>query len=207
MYPRDRPPQRISYMSCNLDPMCYPLLFPSGVAGWHNGMTHTEEQRTAKCNKLTMQQFYGFRLAIREQFSPIHRAEKLFQQNAVETEGCRLYFIRNNQRQLRVELYSSLMDHLHSNATNQSVQPGVPVILPSSFSGSARSIHQNYQDAMAIVVKYGNPDLFLTYTCNPKSKKIMKNLLDGESVEYRPDLVAKVFKFTFLGFQWHTSMS
>ena len=101
VYPRDRPPQRISYMSCNLDPMCYSLLFPSGDAGWHNGMTHTEEQRTAKLNKLTMQQFYGFRLAIREQFSPIHRAEKLFQQCAVDayvkTEGCRLYFIRNNQ--------------------------------------------------------------------------------------------------------------
>ena len=26
IYPRDRPPQRISYMSCNLDPMYYPLL-------------------------------------------------------------------------------------------------------------------------------------------------------------------------------------
>ena len=100
VYPRDRPPQHISYMSCNLDPMCYPLLFPSGDAGWHTGMTHTEERQTAKRNKLTMQQFYGFRLAIREQFSPIHRGEKLFQQYAVDayvkTEGCRLYFIRNN---------------------------------------------------------------------------------------------------------------
>ena len=30
IYPRDRPPQRIFYMSCNLDPMCYPLLLPRG---------------------------------------------------------------------------------------------------------------------------------------------------------------------------------
>ena len=30
IYPKDTPPQRISYMSCNLDPMCYPLLFPRG---------------------------------------------------------------------------------------------------------------------------------------------------------------------------------
>ena len=161
-------------------------------------MTHTEEQRTAKRNKLTMQQFYGFRLAIREQFSPKHRAAKLFQQYAVvayiKTEGCRLYFIQNNQRQLQIELYSGLMEHLHSNATNQCVQPGVPLILPSSFNGSARSMHQNYQDAMAIVGKYGKPDLFLTYTCNPKSKEIMENLLDGERIEYRPDLVARVFK-------------
>ena len=198
VYPKDQPPQRISYMSCNIDPMCYSILFPSGDAGWHNGMTHVTERQTATRNKLTMQQFYGYRLAIRESFSPIHRAEKLFQQYAVDpyvkTEGCRLYFIRNNQRQLRVELYSGLMDHLHNNDTSQSMQPGVPVILPSSFSGSPRSMHQNYQDAMAIVGKYGKPDLFLTYTCNPKSREIVENLGVGEKSEYRPDIVARVYR-------------
>lgn len=86
------------------------------------------------------------------------------------------------------------MDHIHNNAGNQSAQPGVPVILPSTFNGSPRSMHQNYQDAMAIVGKYGKPDLFLTYTCNPKSKEIVENLHDGERAEYRPDLVARVYK-------------
>ena len=32
IYPRDRSPQ-LSHMSCNLDPMCYPLLFPRGDPG------------------------------------------------------------------------------------------------------------------------------------------------------------------------------
>ena len=45
IYPRDRPPQRISYMSCNLDPMCYPLLFPRGDPGWHNAIENNEEQQ------------------------------------------------------------------------------------------------------------------------------------------------------------------
>ena len=40
------------------------------------------------------------------------------------------------------------------------------VILPSSFRGSPRVLLQNYQDAMAIVAKYGKPDLFITFTCN-----------------------------------------
>ena len=43
MYPRNRAPQRISYMSCHVDPMCYPILFPTGDLGWHNDMQHVEE--------------------------------------------------------------------------------------------------------------------------------------------------------------------
>ena len=45
-----------------------------------------------------MQQYYNYRIAIRENFSPIHRAGMVFQQYAVDayvqTEGCRLYFIK-----------------------------------------------------------------------------------------------------------------
>ena len=47
---------------------------------------------------------------------------------------------------------------------------------------------------MAIVAKYGKPDLFLTYTCNPKTKEITENLKNGEQAEYRPDLISRVFK-------------
>lgn len=57
-----------------------------------------------------MQQFYRYRMAIRDGFSPIHCSGKVFQQYLmdayVKTEGCRLFFIRNNQRQVRVDLYS-----------------------------------------------------------------------------------------------------
>lgn len=47
IYPKDRSPQRISYLSCHLDPMCYPLPFPRGDQGWHNGMVHVSERQTA----------------------------------------------------------------------------------------------------------------------------------------------------------------
>ena len=56
-------------------------------------------------------------------------------------------------------------------------------------------MQQNYQDAMAIVSKFGKPDLFLTFTCNPKCQAITENLPDGVKVEDRPDLVAQVFKW------------
>ena len=80
IYPRNTAPQRISYMSCQVDPMCYPILFPRCDLGWHNDMQHVEEHRTATRNRLTMQQLYGYRLAVRNNFRPIHSSGKLFQQ-------------------------------------------------------------------------------------------------------------------------------
>ena len=55
---------------------------------------------------------------------------------------------------------------------------------------------QNYQDAMAICRYYGCPDLFLTFTCNPKWPEIQKclELIPGQKPEDRPDIVARVFK-------------
>ncbi len=53
---------------------------------------------------------------------------------------------------------------------------------------------QNYQDAMAIVRKYGKPDYFITMICNPKWSEITENLQQHQSPEFRPDLVSRVFK-------------
>ncbi|XP_076042080.1 uncharacterized protein LOC143025982 [Oratosquilla oratoria] len=143
-----------------------------------------------------MQEFYAYRLAIRGGFSPIHSGGKLFQQYIldayVKVEGCRLKFIAENQAQLRVAMYSGLMDHLARN--NENEDPGVPVILPSSFTGSSRNMQQCYQDAMAIVCKYGRPYLFITYTCNPKCREVTENLQPHETAQNRPDLLARVFK-------------
>ena len=69
-------------------------------------------------------------------------------------------------------LYSGLMDHLHNTAIETNLQLGTPVILPSSFAGSPTAMQQNYQDAMAVVAKYGKPDLYLTYTWNPETIEI-----------------------------------
>ena len=87
-----------------------------------------------------------------------------------------------------------IKDHLYSDSHRLNIQPGRMIILPSSFNGSPRTMQQNYQDAMAIVSKFGKPDLFLTFTCNPKGQAITENLPDGVNVENRPDLVAWVFK-------------
>src|SRR5688500_2491638 len=55
-------------------------------------------------------------------------------------------------------------------------------------------MNQNYQDTMAMIRKFGKPDLFVTMTCNPKWPEILDNLEAHQSGENRPDLVAWVFK-------------
>ncbi|XP_018577277.1 uncharacterized protein LOC108915665 [Anoplophora glabripennis] len=47
---------------------------------------------------------------------------------------------------------------------------------------------------MAIVARYGKPDLFITFTCNPRWPEIRDNLEGRQKWEHRPDLVCRVFK-------------
>lgn len=47
-------------------------------------------------------------------------------------------------------------------------QFGKIVVLPATFTGSPRYMHEKTQDAMTYVRHYGRPDLFITFTCNPK---------------------------------------
>ncbi|KAK6764532.1 hypothetical protein RB195_024742 [Necator americanus] len=54
-------------------------------------------------------------------------------------------------------------------------------------------MQQSYQDAMAIVARYGKPTYFLTITCNPQWQGIQENLYNGQVASDRPDLTARVF--------------
>ena len=71
---------------------------------------------------------------------------------------------------------------------------GKRVLLPATFGGSPRDLHQCYLDAMAIVAKFGRPDFFITMTANPNWAEVQKNLRRGETAADRPDLVSRVFR-------------
>jgi len=210
----------------------YPILFPFGDQGWHSNLTLenissssrkptapgqnratqifdpeeicTYQQLTEieQRKRVIQMAYYGYRLAIRDEFNPLLNAGKLTQQYIVDSyvrmEANRLNYVQFNQNKLRIELYKRLTDHIDSKAQLLGLLPGKPVVLPSSFGGSPRNMPQNYQDAMAIVKKFGKPDLFITMTCNPKWKEIHESLepwqKDKNSSEHRPDLVARVFK-------------
>ncbi|XP_047137902.2 uncharacterized protein LOC124814343 [Hydra vulgaris] len=198
IYPRGQPLRTISSMSANLDPLVYPIFFPRGDAGWHNQLEHNPDRATRVRNHVTLSQYYNYRLAVRQTFSPIFYGKKLFQQYVVDAyvkvEGQRLAFIRNNQNKLRSEQYDALHEHVINRANDLNVRPGRVVILPSSYVGSPRALKENFEDAMAVIKKYGKPDLFITFTCNPKWREIVENLNPGQTANDRPDLVCRVFK-------------
>jgi len=74
-------------------------------------------------------------------------------------------------------------------------EEGNKVLIPTSFTGGPRYMVQSYYDAMAICEHYGFPDLFITFTCNPKWPGINRYCQAiGLSVDDRPDIVARIFK-------------
>ncbi len=70
---------------------------------------------------------------------------------------------------------------------------GRMVVLLATFAGSPRHMKKLYQDSMALVRKFGKPDLFITMTCNPNWPEILHELKPGEEVNDRPDLTSMVF--------------
>ena len=68
--------------------------------------------------------------------------------------------------------YSILFYSIYSDGNVQNI--GRLTILPSSYIGSPR--HEYAQAAMTYVRNYGTPDLFITFTCNPKWTEIEREL-------------------------------
>ena len=85
------------------------------------------------------------------------------------------------------------MDFISRDATERQVRIGRVVILPSNYPGGRRYFQQNYQDSMTIVRKFGRPDLFVTFTCNPGWDEVIQSLEKYHQKEHRPDIIDRVF--------------
>ncbi|XP_022032029.1 uncharacterized protein LOC110933099 [Helianthus annuus] len=109
-------------------------------------------------------------------------------------ESERLNYIRFQQKNLRSDTYESLRK-LRNNGQQDISNVGTPLILPSSFTGGARYMMQNYLDAMALCKWFGYPDFFMTITCNPKWPEVKRFLKDTTlNPEDRPDILSRLFK-------------
>ncbi|KAL3651873.1 hypothetical protein CASFOL_004875 [Castilleja foliolosa] len=119
------------------------------------------------------------------------KARDIFQ----KSDESRLLLMRSNQRELRADLYKNVSDAIvRGDTTSDAV--GKRIVLPASFTGSPRYMMQCYQVAMGICRSMGNPDLFITFTANPKWPEIryMLDEIPGQNPEDRPDIVTHVFK-------------
>jgi hypothetical protein len=182
--------QRINENHRTYDSFNYVLLFPSGEYSWSIDMKRLSGRN------LTQMDYYCYRFHYRHGNYTMHRGGRLFLQYAVDAyakiEQYRLIYHRHHQKELRSEVYNGLVDAINDN--NISLEDiGRSYILPSSFYNSPRFTAQQYQDAMAMVRELGKPDLFITFTCNPKWPEILANLLPYQCANDRPDIIARVF--------------
>jgi ATP-dependent DNA helicase PIF1 len=146
---------------------------------------------------VSVRDYYCYKFQIRPGiFNPILHGKRLFQQFAVDTyikiESSRLDFIRKNQDRLRADLYQGLVDSM-LDGDIRAEKVGKRTVLSPSFIGGPRDMRRRYMDAMALVRKFGKPDIFLTMTCNPNWDEIRTELLPGQTPQDRSDLVVRVF--------------
>ncbi|KAL0882000.1 hypothetical protein ABMA27_001749 [Loxostege sticticalis] len=192
--------QRISETHRAYDALQYPLMFCHGEDGYnfaiHNVDPHTGAPNHNK--KTSALQFYSYMIQLRQnEHIYLHRFKGLFSQFLVDMyakiETERLVFIRTNQRKLRAEssLFVDLRDAIQRDSNADDV--GRMVILPSTFTGGPRYMHERTQDAFCYVRKFGGADLFITFTTNPKWPEIVNELLPDHVPSDRHDLVSRVF--------------
>jgi len=166
-------------------------LFPRGDDGWHINIPLIG---FSKRKRVTPMQFYSYRLQIRDG-DWLQYAGRLYQQYIVDQyakiEQERLNYLKLNQTILCTEMYQGTVDAIDAGDISNNI--GRRIILPSSFTGGPRQMYQLYQDAMSIVSHFGKPDLFITFTCNPKWPEITRELLPNQNAADRPDLTARVF--------------
>ena len=76
----------------------------------------------------------------------------------IKLETTRLDFYRRKQGEIRAELYQGIVDSVMAGETSGS-QVGQRIVLPISFIGGPRDMCRRYLDAMALVERFGKPDL------------------------------------------------
>ncbi|CAB4262229.1 unnamed protein product [Prunus armeniaca] len=194
--------KRITKLNPKFMSLQYPILFPYGEDGYRPDLKWSNDYKghDPKRGRVPMRAFIAYQIQERGPLlDTLLKGGRLFQQFLVDSyatlEEDRLDYIRKNQTNLRSEIYKGIYDAI-SKGDSDANNVGQKVILPSSYTGSTRYMLNNYQDAMAICRHYGNPDLFITFTCNVKWPEIVRELDNkpGYKGEDRPDLISRVFK-------------
>ncbi|XP_010497042.1 PREDICTED: uncharacterized protein LOC104774077, partial [Camelina sativa] len=196
--------QRISELHISYLALQYPLLFPHGEDGYRLGIEkgHSKVGRVKskkERKQISMRQFFAFRIQERKNESKtLLHSRRLFQQFLVDSytaiESSRLGYIKYNQASLRAENYNTIKKVAEAGNVDMNEQ-GRQFFLPKSFTGGPRYMRENYLDAMAISKHFGFPDLFITFTCNPKWPELTRFFQERKlNPDDRPDILCRVFK-------------
>ncbi|CAE1267097.1 unnamed protein product [Acanthosepion pharaonis] len=181
------------------DCLQYPHLFPYGSYGYHFKIPiyQASSDSITTSKTVSCRAYYAYMFMVREgEFNHLHRCRQLFLQFAVDMtakmESERLGFIKLNQSKLRTDSYIHLREGLRSDGDPRNLRK--PCIFPSSYIGGPRYMHERTHDAMTCVCHCGRPDLFVTFTCNPKWAEITREPFPDQQYSHHADLIACVFR-------------
>ncbi|RIA05806.1 hypothetical protein BRARA_K00008 [Brassica rapa] len=192
---------RISEIHAAYFTLQYPLIFIYGEDGYRLGINKgvTEATKKQKRQTISMRQFFAFRLHERKNEShTLLISRRLFQKFLVDAyttiESNRLRYLKFNQASLRSDSFDSLKESASAGATDMHEQ-GREYVIPATFTGGPRYMKNYYLDAMAICKHFGFPDLFITFTCNPKWPEITRYLNERKlTSEDIPEIISRMFK-------------
>ncbi|KAJ8911137.1 hypothetical protein NQ315_003313 [Exocentrus adspersus] len=191
-------PNTISETSELLDPLVFPLLFPRGEPGWHLNIP----QQQGGQRRVTLCQYYAYRLAIRDNEQRFYYGGKRAQQYCVaayvKIENNNLHYILNNQDRLRAEEYnrrpqSKAKQRGRNRRRRRGGNLGKNDHIAFFIRRFSRYQQQLFQDAMAVVGRFGMPSIFLTMTTNTRWPEIVDNIPDGHTAADHPSLTNRVF--------------
>jgi hypothetical protein len=117
----------------------------------------------------------------------------LSSQAKVDARACidenRLWYILNNQGNLRTEHFQGITDAIDRGCT-RGYEIGKVVILPATQT----YMIQNYHDSIAICRVFGPPDFFFTFTCNPNGPEIANSYHDAtQRPSDKSDVIVRVY--------------
>ncbi|KAJ7559304.1 hypothetical protein O6H91_04G078700 [Diphasiastrum complanatum] len=150
--------QFITQHHSSYDALHFVLLFPFGTDGWYPRIPHDLE---GSHRAITIRKFYCHHLQVcAEHVSPIHLGGRLLQEYACDMMAKmvqnNMNYYYSNQHSFRREIRSGIVDAVGAHSSSNI---GTQVVLPSSYIGSSRHMHQQYQDAKAVVRELDSLDL------------------------------------------------
>ncbi|CAL1394753.1 unnamed protein product [Linum trigynum] len=190
----------ITSLNPKFEALHFPLLFPYGEYGFHPQISYNASFCPASMRRkfVTQKEYYAFRLQYRlNEGHTLVQSGKALQHYCVDAfstiELNRLAFLRTHQKDLRAEVYQGLQDAFAKG--DMDGEKLGRIIMPSSYTGGPRYMQQLYHDAMATCQHYGNPYLFVTFTCNALWEEIVDAFADmvGPNSELKPMVVCRVF--------------
>lgn len=197
---RDAPPKRINKLHQSYMSLQFPLIFIYGQTGYHTDLMLRSADPNKRMRRVSMNAFYTYQLHPKHgQYNLLFRTGRLFQQYVVGVYCCieqnRMDFYRKHQNDIRGDFLSGLYDAVSRGDCDRS-NVGSRIILPSSFTGGPRYMYSHYLDALAICRVLGNPQFFITFTCNVNWPEIQRYMADFPQLTPadRADMVCRVFE-------------